>query len=128
MEHMKELLLSKPILAFFYPDREAIVRTDASYDGMAASLSQLEDDKVERYCAFISRTLKKAEKNSCLLELTAICWAMKRFRNFVYGVNNIHGLPCVGIFIAWEKERTQCEDVTIRFHLVRLEHHRHQAC
>ena len=85
---LKSLLLKKPILSFFYPERGAIVRTDASNRGLGATLSQKDPDGVERYCAYISRSLRKPEANyhSCLLELTAIVWSLKRLRNFVYGV------------------------------------------
>ena len=98
LDSLKGILLSEPVLALFDPNRETVLRTDASILGLSGSLFQIYDGN-ERPVAFISRTLKSAEKNyhPSVLELTAICWALCRLRNLIYGMPITIRTDCHGI-------------------------------
>ena len=81
-------ILSSP-LVLTYPDFELpfLVNTDASQDGLGATLSQLQDGE-EKVIAFASRALRKAEKNypAHKLEFLALKWAVTdKFHEYLYG-------------------------------------------
>lgn len=86
---LKELLTSPPVL--IYPDvtKEFVLTTDASGKGLGAVLSQMRDGR-DRPIAYASRALSQAEvnrhKDSAIeKELLAIVWAVKHFRQYLYG-------------------------------------------
>ena len=72
-----------------HPDnlKPLILHTDASYGGIAGTLSQIDDNGIEHPCAFISRAFNPAEKNYSVTEkeLLAAVWSMKKFKYFLYG-------------------------------------------
>lgn len=86
-QNLKGRLISSPILK--YPDfeKEFILSTDASKNGLGAVLSQNHDGK-EHPIAYASRALNKAEKNysATELELLAIIFAVRHFHQYLYGV------------------------------------------
>jgi len=79
-EKIKELLSNEPILQYPDFDKEFILTTDASDEGIGAVLSQ---GKIRNDLpvAYASRTLNKAERNynTTEKELLAIVWATKHF-------------------------------------------------
>ncbi|XP_069840942.1 uncharacterized protein [Dendropsophus ebraccatus] len=85
---LKRLLTTPPILA--YPDYNLPFRlyTDASFQGLGAVLSQVQDGQ-ERVVAYASRSLRGAEKNdnnysSFKLELLALVWAVtEKFKDYL---------------------------------------------
>lgn len=85
-DHLKKALISPQILQ--YPDftKQFIVTTDASKDACGAVLSQIFDGQ-ELPIAYASRTFTKGESHKpvILKELTAIHWAIKFFRCYLYG-------------------------------------------
>lgn len=88
-EKLKNLLINPPVL--IYPDfqKEFILTTDASGTGIGAVLSQLREGK-DRPIAFASRALNKRElatthESATEKELLAIVWAVKHFRQYLYG-------------------------------------------
>jgi hypothetical protein len=89
-DHLRQSLMSPPILA--YPDysQPFILYTDASNLGLGAVLSQVQDGK-ERVIAYASRGLRKAERNDAhysafKLELLALKWAItEKFREYLMG-------------------------------------------
>lgn len=85
-EKMKSLLSSTDILA--YPDHSKpyILTTDASDFAIGAVLSQGEIGK-DRPIHFASRSLTRAEEKHSVpeKEMLAIYWALKTFRNYLYG-------------------------------------------
>lgn len=85
-QSLKAKLTSRPILQ--YPDfnKEFILTTDASNQGLGAVLSQGEIGK-DLPIAYASRNLNKAEKNytTSEKELLAIVWGVKHFRPYLYG-------------------------------------------
>lgn len=81
-------ILSSPVV-LTYPDFKLpfIVNTDASQDGLGATLSQ-EQDGVEKVICYASRALRKAEKNypAHKLEFLALKWAVvDKFHDYLYG-------------------------------------------
>ncbi|OXA48778.1 Transposon Tf2-9 polyprotein [Folsomia candida] len=91
-------LLSRPVLRLFDPALPTLLETDASSYGLGAGLFQFYEGE-KHPVAFISRTLSAAEKRypSVMLELTAICWALKRLRPLIYGVPLSIATGCHGI-------------------------------
>jgi len=84
---MKLILTSPPLLAYFRQDSLTTVETDASYEGIGACLSQIQDGET-RIIEYASRTLKDAEKkyHSNELEVTAVHWAItEKFRLYLTG-------------------------------------------
>ena len=85
-ETLKNILCNQPLLQ--YPDfgREFIVTCDASADGIGSVLSQGTIGK-DLPIAYASRVLTKAEKNYSTIEreLTAIVWACRQFRPYIWG-------------------------------------------
>lgn len=85
-ESLKKILTSNDILA--YPDftKHFIITTDASNFAIGAVLSQNDSGK-DRPIYFASRTLNKTEENysASEKEMLAIIWALKVFRNYIYG-------------------------------------------
>ena len=86
-EHLKELCVSAPILA--YPDYQLpfILHTDSSSEGLGAVLYQRQDDKL-RVIAYASRSVSKTESNypAHKLEFLALKWAVyEKFHEYLYG-------------------------------------------
>lgn len=72
-----------------YPrfDKEFILSTDASGKGLGAVLSQKDETGKDRPICFASRTLNEAEQKygATELELLAIVWSIRKFRNYLLG-------------------------------------------
>lgn len=81
---LKDLLMTPPVLAYPNFDRDFILHTDASIEGLGAVLEQVQDDGKSHPIAYASRSLSKAEKNYGITELEAlgVVWAAKHFTNF----------------------------------------------
>ena len=87
---LKEKMTNPPVLG--YPDfsQPFIVETDASFDGLGAILSQVQDGKA-RVISYASRGLRQTERNmdnysSMKLEMLALKWAVtEKFRDYLYG-------------------------------------------
>lgn len=85
-ERLKQSLLNQPILQYPDFDKEFLLTTDASDEGIGAILSQGQVGN-DLPVAYASRTLNKAERNydTTEKELLAIVWAIKHFRPYLYG-------------------------------------------
>ena len=61
---LKEALTSAPVLVYpkFGPEHEFVLETDASYEGLGAVLSQLQNDGKMHPIAYASRSLDPHEK------------------------------------------------------------------
>src|SRR5579859_1200887 len=86
-EHLKQCLVSAPILTYLRWDCRFILFTDASTFALGAILSQEDDEGNERVIAYASRSLLPAEKNytATKLECLAIVWAIRKFHQYVHG-------------------------------------------
>lgn len=89
-DHLKQALLSAPILAYADFQLPFRVYTDASLDGLGAVLAQVQEGR-ERVIAYASRSLHASERNdqnysSFKLELLALKWAVtEKFKDFLWG-------------------------------------------
>ena len=86
-EELRSRLVSAPILAFPDYEKEFIVDTDASNDGIGAVLSQIQEDGNEKVIAYASRVLSKPERQYCVTrrELLAVVTFLKHFRHYLLG-------------------------------------------
>ena len=86
-DDLKRRLVSAPVLA--YPDfsKDFVLETDASYVGLGAVLSQLQDDGKLHPLSYASRALSTPEKNYPVTELEtlAVVWAISHYRAYLYG-------------------------------------------
>lgn len=83
---LKQKLIEAPVLAYPRDDTDFVLDTDASYCGIGAVLSQVQDGK-ERVVAYYSKSLSKAERNYCVTrkELVAVNKAVQHFHHHLYG-------------------------------------------
>lgn len=86
-DNLKKLVSNAPTLKFFDPSEQIVVQSDASKDGLGACLLQK-----GRPVAFVSRSLTAAEKRYSMVEkeLLGICFAVRKFHQFIYG----HDIIC----------------------------------
>ena len=90
------------MLKFYDPERETLVSSDASKDGIGCVLLQKHD---KSWCpvAYASRTMTQAEVNYAQIEKETLCmvYAHERFHQYLYGrtyqVETDHK-PLVSIF------------------------------
>src|SRR4051812_32923832 len=82
---MKEKLMEKPILRQPNFEKEFILITDASGEGLGAILAQMNKENKEVIIAYASRSLREAEKNYLItdLECLAIMWGVQHFYKFL---------------------------------------------
>ena len=85
-ENLKMKLCSPPVLAFPKHDSAYILDTDASFHGIGAVLSQVQDGK-ERVISYASRKLTKYERSYCITrkELLAVYYFVNYFKQYLLG-------------------------------------------
>lgn len=85
-ETIKKSLASDTVLAHFDPKAKIILSVDASPIGLAAILSQIGDDNIEKPISYASRTLTSAEKKYSQIqkEATAIIFGVKKYHQYLY--------------------------------------------
>ncbi|GBM90048.1 Transposon Ty3-I Gag-Pol polyprotein, partial [Araneus ventricosus] len=83
---LKQALTSSPILTYPRTDKDFILDTDASNEGIGAVLSQNTGNE-ERVIAYFSKSLGKPERNYCVTrkELLAIVKSIEHFHHYLYG-------------------------------------------
>ena len=76
---MKQEILSAPVLAYYNPEKQTMLQTDASIKGLCASLLQ-----EEKPVYFTSKALTEAQKGYVAIEIEslAVAWAMEKFHHF----------------------------------------------
>jgi len=84
---LKIKLASAPILTMPNFDKQFIIRTDASYDGIGGVLLQKDENNIEKPIHFVSRSLKPAEKNYAITDLegTAATYCVTKFKSYIAG-------------------------------------------
>ena len=87
-QQVKGILASDLVLCSPDPDKVFILQTDASSVGIAAVLSQQDDQQVERPVAYFSRQLLPRETRYATAEqeCLAVVEAVKHFRVYLTGV------------------------------------------
>ncbi len=85
-EWVRDYLTSDNVIAHADYSSDFILHMDASFLGMGAVLSQIQNG-LERPIYFISRTLKPSEARYSTIEIEAACviWAVAKLRCFLYG-------------------------------------------
>ena len=88
-DDLKSRLVSAPVLAYPEFSKDFVLETDASYVGLGAVLSQLQDDGKLHPLSYASRALTAPEKNYSVTELEtlAVVWAIGHYRAYLYGHN-----------------------------------------
>ncbi|GBN30436.1 Retrovirus-related Pol polyprotein from transposon 297 [Araneus ventricosus] len=83
---LKQALTSAPILTYPRIDKDFILDTDASNEGIGAVLSQNIGNE-ERVIAYFSKSLGKPERNYCVTrkELLTIFKSIEHFHHYLYG-------------------------------------------
>ncbi|GBN48060.1 Transposon Ty3-G Gag-Pol polyprotein, partial [Araneus ventricosus] len=83
---LKQALTSSPILTYPRTNKDFILDTDASNEGIGAVLSQNIGNE-ERVIAYFSKSLGKPERNYCVTrkELLAIVKSIEHFHHYLYG-------------------------------------------
>ena len=85
-EVIKKELVKVPILAYYDPNKETVLQTDANIKGLGACLLQ---NGKPVYLA--SNALTETQKGyvAIKLESLAVVWAMEKFHHFLYGTHFI---------------------------------------
>ncbi|GBN30424.1 Retrovirus-related Pol polyprotein from transposon 297 [Araneus ventricosus] len=83
---LKQALITSPVLTYPRTDKEFILDTDASNEGIGAVLSQTIGSE-ECVIAYFSKSLGKPERNYCVTrkELLAIVKSIEHFHDYLYG-------------------------------------------
>ena len=83
---IKKELVKVPILAYYDPNKEMVLQTDASIKGLGTCLLQ---HGTPVY--FASKALTETQKGYVAIELESleVMWAMEKFHHFLYGTHFI---------------------------------------
>ena len=83
---IKKEIAKALILAYYDPNKETILQTDASIKGLGACVLQQ-----GKLVYFTSKALTEAQKEYVVIELEslAVVWAMEKFHHFLYGTHFI---------------------------------------
>ena len=79
-------IVTAPILAYYNPQKETILQTDASTKGLGACLLQN-----EKPIYFASKTLTETQRGYVTIEIESLAdaWAVEKFHHFLYGCHFI---------------------------------------
>ncbi|GBO11904.1 Retrovirus-related Pol polyprotein from transposon 297 [Araneus ventricosus] len=83
---LQQALITSPVLTYPRTDKEFILDTDASIEGIGAVISQKIGNE-ECVIAYFSKSLGKPERNYCVTrkELLAIVKSVEHFHHYLYG-------------------------------------------
>ena len=105
VEEIKHMLTQQPILRHHDPLRTFYLKTDASQQGLGASLGQKDDSKRMYAVSFASTALLPSDLKLCAheLELKAAVWGMTYYRHFLLGAPFI--LQTDNVVIQWLRRK-----------------------
>ena len=83
---LKKVLVRAPVLAYYNPQKETVLQTDASTKGLGACL--LQDEKP---IYFASKALTETQRGYVAIEIEslAVAWAVEKFHHFLSGCHFI---------------------------------------
>ena len=86
-DKLKQILMAKPTLSYFDPQRQTEILTDASPVGLSAILTQRDDNDKIHTVAYASRALSPVEQRypQTDREALAVVWACEHFHLYLYG-------------------------------------------
>ena len=78
---LKKEIIKAPVLAYYNPQKETVLQTDASIKGLGACLLQ-----EEKPVYFASKVLTKTQRGYMAIEIEslAVAWAVEKFHHFLY--------------------------------------------
>ncbi|UYV72254.1 hypothetical protein LAZ67_9002361, partial [Cordylochernes scorpioides] len=85
---LRKDLVEYPVLPHYNPELKTEVHCDASAEGLAGMVLQMDEDCKWRLVYCVSKKTTEAEKmyHSSRLELMAIVWTLDRLRQFIVGI------------------------------------------
>jgi len=89
-EKLKLEFSKPPVLVSYDVNKETIISTDASNQGLGAIMTQVQDDGTARLIAAASRSLTSAEEGYAVIEKEAlgVTWALEKFSKYLLGLNS----------------------------------------
>ena len=83
---IKKEIVKAPILAYYNPNKEMVLQTDASIKGLGTCLMQQ-----GKPVHFTIKALTETQKGYIVIKLEslAVTWAMEKFHHFLYGTHFI---------------------------------------
>lgn len=104
--NIKDILVSRPVLAIYDPSKLTELHTDASKIGYGGILLQRSDDKAPlRVVAYFSKQTTEEEQkfHSYELETLAVIMSLKRFRSYLIGIEFKIVTDCNAVRMAWSR-------------------------
>ena len=79
---LKKEIIKAPVLAYYNPQKETVLQTDASIKGLGACLLQ-----EEKPIYFAGKALTKTQRGYIAIEIESlsVAWAVEKFHDFLYG-------------------------------------------
>ena len=79
---LKREISKAPVIAYYHPQKETVLQTDASIKGLGACLLQ-----EEKPVYFASKALMETQRGYVMIKIEslAVVWAVKKFHHFLYG-------------------------------------------
>ena len=79
---LKKEIVRAPVLAYYNPQKETILQTDASTKGLGACLLQ-----EEKLIYFTSKALTEIQRGYIAIEIESltVAWAVEKIHHFLYG-------------------------------------------
>lgn len=105
-EELKEKLITPPVLAIFDRSKETELHTDASAVGFGAVLMQRQSDGKMHPIYYYSKATSASEArcHSYELETLAIVYAVRKFRNYLYGTPFKIMTDCSALSLTFDKK------------------------
>jgi transposase InsO family protein len=88
---LKEIMISKPVLAYFDPNKVTKLSTDASKDGIGVVLLQKQQSGNWHPVAYGAKSMSVTEQRYAQIEkeLLALVYGCVKFHQYVYGLKNL---------------------------------------